>query len=97
MSTLATTRLNKPWLLKTLISAVVLIGFGIYGLYDATVAYPNRGGTWEATAKTWTGDAVPAGFGPLALDLRTAGARLLGGCCGTGPSDIQAIVTAVRP
>jgi len=61
------------------------------------VAYPNRGGTWEATAKTWTGDAVPAGFGPLALDLRTAGARLLGGCCGTGPSDIQAIVTAVRP
>jgi hypothetical protein len=42
MST-ATTRLNKPWLLKTLISAVVLVGFGLYGLYDATVAYPARG------------------------------------------------------
>src|SRR4029079_6362623 len=39
----ATTRLNKPWLLKTLISAVVLVGFGLYGLYDATVAYPARG------------------------------------------------------
>ena len=37
------TRLNKPWLLKVLISAVVLIGFGFYGLYDATVAYPDRG------------------------------------------------------
>lgn len=43
MSTLATTRLNKPWLLKTLISALVLVGFGVYGLYDATVAYPARG------------------------------------------------------
>ena len=42
MSTLDTTRLNKPWLLKVLISAVVLIGFGIYGFYDATVAYPAR-------------------------------------------------------
>ena len=60
------------------------------------VAYPNRGGTWDATAKTWTGDAVPDGFGPLALDLRAAGARLIGGCCGTGPSDIEAIVASVR-
>ncbi len=61
------------------------------------VAYPNRGGTWDATAKTWTGDAVPEGFGTLALDLQATGARLIGGCCGTGPSDIEAIAASVRP
>jgi homocysteine S-methyltransferase len=60
------------------------------------VAYPNRGGTWDATAKTWTGDAVPDGFGPLAAHLRASGACLIGGCCGTGPSDIEAIVATVR-
>jgi len=59
------------------------------------VAYPNRGGTWDATAKTWTGDAVPDGFGPLSRDLEDAGARLIGGCCGTGPSDIEAIAATV--
>ncbi len=60
------------------------------------VAYPNRGGTWDPTTKTWTGDGVPGGFGPLALDLRAAGARLIGGCCGTGPSDIEAIANSLR-
>lgn len=60
------------------------------------VAYPNRGGTWDAATKTWTGDGVPDGFGPLALDLRAAGARMVGGCCGTGPSDIAVIAKSLR-
>ena len=63
----------------------------------AVVAYPNRGGTWDPARKRWTGDDAPGGFGPLALELRTAGARLIGGCCGTGPSDIRAVATALRP
>jgi homocysteine S-methyltransferase len=61
------------------------------------VAYPNRGGTWDPARKRWTGDDAPDGFGPLALELRAAGARLIGGCCGTGPSDIRAVATALRP
>jgi len=61
------------------------------------VAYPNRGATWDATTKSWTGDALPKGFGPLALDLRAAGARLIGGCCGSTPSDIAAVAGALRP
>ena len=61
------------------------------------VAYPNRGGTWDPARKRWTGDDAPGGFGPLALELRAAGARLIGGCCGTGPSDIRAVATALRP
>lgn len=37
------TRLNKPWLIKMVLFAAVLIFFGFYGLYDALVAYPERG------------------------------------------------------
>ena len=53
------------------------------------VAYPNRGGSWDAEAKTWAyGD-------PLDLDLvpgwLEAGVRLVGGCCGNGPGDIAAL------
>jgi homocysteine S-methyltransferase len=61
------------------------------------VAYPNRGGTWDAAHKRWTGYDAPGGFGPLTLELRTAGARLIGGCCGTGPGDIKAVAAALRP
>jgi len=60
------------------------------------VAYPNRGATWNPVAKSWSGDAAPAGFGPLARRLRAAGARLIGGCCGTGPSDIEDVATALQ-
>ena len=53
------------------------------------VAYPNRGGSWDADAKAWA-------YGePLDLDLVdswvAAGATYVGGCCGTGPSDIEAL------
>jgi hypothetical protein len=37
------TRLGSKWLGKTLIFMLVLIGFGFWGLWDATVVYPNRG------------------------------------------------------
>lgn len=60
------------------------------------VAYPNRGATWNAVAKSWSGDAVPEGFGVLARELRGAGADLIGGCCGTGPDDIRAMAAAIR-
>lgn len=53
------------------------------------VAYPNRGGSWDADAKTWA-------YGePIDLDLVEAwveaGAGYVGGCCGTGPEDIAAL------
>ncbi|MGP1309998.1 MAG: hypothetical protein ACTS27_07370 [Phycisphaerales bacterium] len=37
------TRLNKGWMLKMGIFMVILLVFGFWGLYDALVAYPNRG------------------------------------------------------
>jgi homocysteine S-methyltransferase len=61
------------------------------------VVYPNRGGTWDPRGKRWIGDDLPDGLGPLALELRAAGARLVGGCCGTGPPDIKDAAAALRP
>jgi homocysteine S-methyltransferase len=67
------------------------------GRTDTVVVYPNRGGTWDPRGKRWIGDDLPHGLGPLALELRRAGARLIGGCCGTGPADIEAVTAALRP
>ena len=57
------------------------------------VAYPNRGGSWNSDTKTWEY------AGPLDLDLVDgwvgAGARLVGGCCGTGPADIALLADRV--
>ncbi|QCW50210.1 homocysteine S-methyltransferase [Nocardioides dongxiaopingii] len=59
------------------------------------VVYPNRGGTWNSATREWEG------AGGLDLDLVDAwvdaGARLVGGCCGTAPSDIAALAEHVRP
>lgn len=57
------------------------------------VAYPNRGGTWDAATKQWH-------YGePIDLDLVegwvAAGARYVGGCCGTGPGDIADLAARV--
>ncbi len=53
------------------------------------IAYPNRGGVWDGATKEWVGK------GGLDLTLvaswAEAGARFIGGCCGTGPSDIEAL------
>ena len=57
------------------------------------VVYPNRGGSWDAAAKQWSYGAA------LDLDLVdawvAAGARFVGGCCGTGPSDIEELAARV--
>ena len=58
------------------------------------VAYPNRGGSWNSDTKNWVYG------GPVDLDLvetwLAAGARFIGGCCGTGPSDIAALADRVE-
>ena len=37
------TNLARKWVIKMAVFLFVSIGFGLYGLYDATIAYPNRG------------------------------------------------------
>ncbi len=60
------------------------------------VCYPNRGAFWDPVRKVWVDpprqDARPA-LRPL--EWRDAGARLIGGCCGTTPADIAAMASAL--
>lgn len=60
------------------------------------LCYPNSGESWDARSKTWGGvrDAQRATWQHLVTQWRTEGARLIGGCCRTGPTDIQAIKDA---
>ena len=58
------------------------------------VAYPNRGGDWDATEKVWTG-GPEVDMARVARALVDAGAGLVGGCCGTGPDDVRAIAVAL--
>ena len=58
------------------------------------VAYPNRGGSWDAAAKRWSyGDALDL---DLVADWVAAGAAYVGGCCGTTPTDIAALAARLQ-
>lgn len=50
------------------------------------VVYPNSGEQWNASMRAWEGGAVPVV--EAAGRWVEAGARLVGGCCQVGPSDI---------
>ncbi|MDN5764662.1 MAG: homocysteine S-methyltransferase [Humibacillus sp.] len=58
------------------------------------VAYPNRGGSWISETGRWAYD----GLLDVSLVERwvAAGARLVGGCCGTGPAEVAAIAQQLR-
>jgi homocysteine S-methyltransferase len=61
------------------------------------VVYPNEGATWDAAARSWVlGSAPRPDFGSLAHEWHEAGASIIGGCCGTRPSDIEAIAASLR-
>lgn len=55
------------------------------------VAYPNSGEKWDAVTKTWSGVAAPVDFGRAAREWYDLGARVIGGCCRTGPDHVRAI------
>ena len=67
------------------------------------VAYPNSGETWDAVSKTWHGKRAEdilntgertAALAKLSTELESwsaNGARLVGGCCRTGPSYVRAV------
>jgi len=59
------------------------------------VAYPNSGETYDAVAKAWKGMSDPADWGQRARAWVGAGARLVGGCCRTGPDHIRAVRAAL--
>jgi homocysteine S-methyltransferase len=55
------------------------------------VVYPNSGEIYDRLHKIWIGKPDPLDFARAAGEWLTKGARLLGGCCRTGPTHIKAI------
>ena len=61
------------------------------------VVYPNSGETWDGKARRWSGTSDPEAFAALAERWYRAGARLIGGCCRTGPQHVIALARRLRP
>ncbi len=57
----------------------------------AIVVYPNSGETYHAVDNSWSGTACDLDGGFPVSDWHAAGAKLIGGCCRTGPAHIEAI------
>ena len=62
----------------------------------AVIAYPNSGETWNAEQGRWSGSTMPLDYARAAQEWVEAGARIVGGCCRTGPEHITAITSAIR-
>ena len=60
------------------------------------IAYPNGGDRWDATERRWTTGDPAGAYEPRTVAAWTdRGASWLGGCCGTGPSEIRALADAL--
>jgi homocysteine S-methyltransferase len=56
---------------------------------DVVGVYANDGRDWDPVRMEWSGKRIsPEEYGEHALRWRDAGARIIGGCCGTGPEHI---------
>lgn len=57
----------------------------------AIVVYPNSGETYHSADNSWSGTACDLDSDFNVSEWVDAGAKLIGGCCRTGPADINAI------
>ena len=68
-------------------------------LTDATdlpvVVYPNSGEVYDASRKGWQGSRSSGDYGRHAEQWYADGARLVGGCCRTGPEEVAAVRNAL--
>ena len=56
------------------------------------LVYPNSGEHYDASSKVWTGVGGQAtDYAAQAMRWRAQGARMIGGCCRTGPDHIRAV------
>lgn len=61
------------------------------------IAYPNSGEGWDAGRKCWLPVSGGTSLADGAERWYAAGARILGGCCRTGPGDIRQLVDVLIP
>ena len=55
------------------------------------VVYPNSGEEYDAEAKRWRQGETQPRFSEAAVQWVEEGARLVGGCCRTGPAEIRSL------
>ena len=65
------------------------------GTEKPVVVYPNAGEVWDATSREWRGSPDGTRLADLAPGWVDVGARLIGGCCRTGPRDISALARTI--
>ncbi len=61
------------------------------------LVYPNSGESYDASSKQWHGDPAALQYGEQARLWHAEGARLIGGCCRTGPAEIHSVKQCVHP
>lgn len=59
------------------------------------VVYPNAGRTWDSANRRWLDRGTDRFAASTVREWVTNGARLIGGCCGIGPSGIVALRKAL--
>ena len=62
----------------------------------AIIAYPNSGESYDAQTGSWSGTVTPIDYADAAREWRAAGAKIVGGCCRTGPAHIAAMRAALK-
>ena len=62
----------------------------------AIVVYPNSGETYHSEDNSWSGIACDLDKEFNVTEWYDAGAKLIGGCCRTGPTDVAAVLARVR-
>jgi len=60
------------------------------------IVYPNNGDIYEPITKTWQSNPQADSFKNLVPEWLDAGAKLIGGCCRTTPTDIKGIADIIN-
>ncbi|MBT8081072.1 MAG: homocysteine S-methyltransferase [Gammaproteobacteria bacterium] len=55
------------------------------------MAYPNSGEMFDVSTNAWSGTSSPLDYARAARAWHAAGAKIIGGCCRTGPDHIREI------
>ena len=55
------------------------------------VVYPNSGAVYHAESKTWSGLSDVSSCELMVKEWMDSGADMIGGCCGIGPQQIEAM------
>lgn len=60
------------------------------------IVYPNSSAVYDPKSKTWSQPKTSTTFEELIPNWYEAGARIIGGCCTTGPKEIKAVADFIK-